>query len=325
MKTMDFPKDVSMLSAAETERFRAEVLRGLRRPVKELPCKYFYDETGSRLFEEICDLEEYYLTRTELEMMHQHAAEMAALLGRDCLLVEFGSGSSLKTRLLLDHLPRPAGYVPVDVSCDYLLRSAQKIAARYPGLEVLPLCADFTAELRLPEPSRPPARRVVYFPGSTLGNFGPPEALALLARIAGLCGPGGGLLLGVDLQKDVRLLEPAYNDRRGVTAAFNLNLLARINRELGADFRLDAFRHRAFYNGQLGCIEMHLVSLRTQRVRIGDEVISFAEGESIRTEYSYKYNVEELREWVPRAGLRVERVWLDAQKLFGVLYLTATV
>jgi dimethylhistidine N-methyltransferase len=304
------------------QQFRADVLRGLRRPSKELPCKYFYDEAGSRLFEEICDLEEYYLTRTELKIMRRHAAEMAGLLGPDCLLIELGSGSSLKTRLLLDELPRPAGYVPVDVSQELLLRTAQRLSASYPGLEVLPVCADFTGNFRLPVPEGHPARRVVYFPGSTLGNFGPPEAAELLSRMAGLCGRGGALLLGIDLQKDVGVLEAAYNDRRGVTAAFNLNLLARINRELGADFALDAFRHHAIYDRRLGCIEMHLISLRAQQVRLGDDVIRFAEGESIRTERSYKYNGEEFRAWVRRCGLGVEKVWLDEQKYFAVLYLT---
>lgn len=306
----------------ETQRFRTDVLRGLRRAPKELPCKYFYDEAGSRLFEDICELEEYYLTRTELGLMQRHAAEMAALLGPDCLLIEFGSGSSLKTRLLLDHLPRPAGYVPVDVSCEHLLRAAGLIATDYPGLEVLPLCADFTGRLHLPAPRRPPGRRVVYFPGSTLGNFGPPEAATLLSGVVELCGRGGALLLGIDLQKDVALLEAAYNDRRGVTAAFNLNLLARINRELGADFALDGFRHDAFYNRRLACIEMHLISLRSQRVRLGGDIISFVEGETIRSERSYKYNVEEFRTWVRRCNLSVERVWTDEQKLFAVLYLT---
>ena len=318
MKTTDSDRPAT----SQKQQFRADVLRGLHQPVKELPCKYFYDETGSRLFEAICDLEEYYLTRTELEIMRRHAAEMARLLGPDCLLVELGSGSSLKTRLLLDELSRPAGYVPVDVSREQLLRSAQRLAANYPGLEVLPLCADFTSELHLPTPSRRPARRVVYFPGSTLGNFGPPEAAELLSRIAELSGQGGALLLGIDLQKDVGILEAAYNDRRGVTAAFNLNLLTRINRELGADFALDAFRHQAFYNRRLGCIEMHLISLRPQQVHLGDETIRFVEGESIRTERSYKYNGEEFRAWVRRCGLGVEKVWVDDQDYFAVLYLT---
>src|SRR5205823_1733452 len=185
---------------------------------------------------------EYYLTRTELAIMRKHAGEMADLLGPDCLLVEYGSGSSIKTRLLLDRLKRLAAYVPLDVSREHLFRSAGWLGARYPAVRVLPLWADFTGDFRLPEPSRRPSRRAVYFPGSTLGNFDPQAATVLLAGVARLCGPGGALLLGIDLKKDVRVLEPAYNDARGVTAALNLNLLARINRELGANFDLAAFR-----------------------------------------------------------------------------------
>ncbi|MBI1914586.1 MAG: L-histidine N(alpha)-methyltransferase [Planctomycetes bacterium] len=323
MKFIEPPDEtVPVPRAVETDQFRVDVLRGLRRPAKELPCKYFYDETGSRLFEQICELEEYYLTRTELTIMRKHASEMAELLGPDCLLVEYGSGSSVKTRLLLDRLKRVAAYVPLDVSREHLLRSAGRLAARYPNLEVLPLWADFTGAFRLPVPSRRPARRVVYFPGSTLGNFDAQAATLLLAGVARLCGPGGAMLLGIDLKKDVRILELAYNDAKGVTAAFNLNLLTRINRELGANFDVAAFRHRAPYNRVLGCIEMHLVSLRPQQVRLADEVFSFAEGEFILSERSFKYDLDEFRAWAPRAGLRVERAWVDGRNYFAVVYLT---
>ena len=323
MRSIEFPDGPAPVSRTpDTDQFRADVLRGLRRRARELPCKYFYDETGSRLFEQICELEEYYLTRTELAIMHRHAGEMAEALGPDSLLVEYGSGSSVKTRLLLDRLPRVAAYVPLDVSREHLFRSARQLSARYPGVEVLPLCADFTGTFRLPEPSRPPARRVVYFPGSTLGNFDPTAAAGLLSRVAGLCGRGGAMLLGIDLKKDLRVLEPAYNDARGVTAAFNLNLLARINRELGADFDLAAFRHHAPYNRVLGCIEMYLISLRAQEVHLAGEVFSFAEEESILTERSFKYDLDEFRAWVSRTGLRVEKVWVDGQQYFAVLYLT---
>jgi dimethylhistidine N-methyltransferase len=301
--------------------FQAEVLRGLRRPVKELPCKYFYDEEGARLFEEICDLDEYYPTRTELAIMRRQVADMASRLGPRCFLIEYGSGSGIKTRLLLDHLPEPAAYVPVDISGEQLARSAQALAARYPGLEVLPVCADFTRPLRLPHAQRPAARRAVYFPGSTIGNFGPGQAVALLGGMAQRCARGGGLLIGVDLKKDARILEPAYNDRKGVTAAFNLNLLRRINCELGADFRLDRYRHHAFYNAERGRIEMHLVSLEAQAVCIGPARFSLAKGESIRTECSYKYSLDEFRALAAAAGLEVEQVWTDEQQLFSVQYL----
>jgi dimethylhistidine N-methyltransferase len=301
--------------------FLAEVLAGLQRPEKELPCKYFYDERGSRLFEEICTLDEYYLTRTELALMNRHAAGMASCLGPGCLLVEYGSGSGQKTRLLLDHLPKMAAYVPIDLAREQLERSAAALVADYPRVEVLPLCADFTGPFTLPVPARKERRRVVYFPGSTIGNFGQPEAELLFFRVAALVGPGGGMLLGFDLRKDITTLEAAYDDARGVTAAFNLNLLARINRELGADFDLASFGHRASYNTALHCIEMHLISTRPQKVYLDDHVFPFRKGEAIRTERSYKYDVTEFSAWVTRTGLAVQRVWTDEQRFFAVLYL----
>jgi dimethylhistidine N-methyltransferase len=228
----------------------------------------------------------------------------------------------VKVRLLLDHLDRPAAFVPVDVSGDHLHRAAAELRRRYPGLEVLPVVADFTADFPLPRPARPPARRVVYFPGSTLGNFDPPDADRLLRRIATMVGPGGGLLLGVDLQKDPAVLEAAYNDRHGVTAAFNLNLLVRINRELGADFDPSAFRHTAFYDSDRHRIEMHLVSLADQTVRVDGIEIPFRAGEGIHTENSYKYEPAEFGRRVAACGLRIEEVWTDDRRYFAVLHLT---
>jgi dimethylhistidine N-methyltransferase len=310
------------LTAESILEFRADVLRGLRAPAKELPCKYFYDKTGSDLFEKITELEEYYLTRTEVAIMEQHAGEMAGSLGRRCLLIEYGSGSSTKTRLLLDHLCDPAGYVPIDVSGELLRRSAQALAGNYLQLDIYACCADFARPLDLPVPRRPAARRVVYFPGSTIGNFTPGEAVVLLQQTAALCGPGGRLLLGADLQKDVAVLEAAYDDRQGVTAAFNRNLLVRINRELQADFAPEQFAHRAFYNETHGRIEMHLVSQCCQRVHIGNTVFLFAEGESIRTEYSHKYDLRELAVLAARGGFEVRCTWTDEKQYFVVLYLT---
>ena len=304
--------------------FRADVLRGLRLPSKELPCKYFYDETGSKLFERITELDEYYLTRTELDIMRRHASEMARLLGRRCLLIEYGSGSSAKTRLLLDHLQQPAGYVPIDVACDFLGAATQALVKEYPALAILPLCADFTQALILPAPPKPAARRAVYFPGSTIGNFGPEQNIALLRRTAALVGPGGALLLGADLRKDQRVLEAAYNDAQGVTAAFNQNLLVRINRELDADFTVKDFSHRAFYNAAAGRIEMHLISRRAQSVHIAGEKFLFAPGESLRTECSYKYTLDDLRDLAQAAGFAVERKWLDERKYFSVIYFTTS-
>jgi dimethylhistidine N-methyltransferase len=300
--------------------FYAEVLQGLSAPAKELPCKYFYDEAGSRLFEQICQLPEYYLTRTELAVLRQYAAEMAALLGRRCLLTEYGSGSSLKTRLLLDHLTAPAGYLPIDISREQLLQSAQSLAEAYPHLDVRPLWADFTRPFSLPSNGKHFARRVVYFPGSTIGNFTPEEAVPLLRRTAQLCGPGGGLLLGADLKKEPALLHAAYNDSQGVTAAFNLNLLVRINRELGADFQVGQFWHHALYNPGEGRIEMYLVSKQDQHVHIAAEECFLAEGESIRTEYSYKYSLSNLRDLAATAGFEMEQAWMDEQKYFSVQY-----
>jgi dimethylhistidine N-methyltransferase len=307
----------------DTERFRAEVLGGLRQPQKRIPCKYFYDARGSALFEQICELDEYYPTRTELEITASHAGEMAECLGSRCLLIEYGSGSSLKTRLLLDRLKAPMGYVPIDISPDALAQSALALERAYPDLAVLPICADYTAPFELPDEVREVSRREVYFPGSTIGNFTPREARGFLETIAGLVEPAGGLLIGVDLKKDAAVLEAAYDDRQGVTAAFNLNLLERINRELGANFEIDDFRHRAFYNAAEGRIEMHLVSEHEQTVKIDGVEIEFETGESIHTENCYKYAIEEFHALAEAAGLDAERIWTDAAELFSVHYLTA--
>lgn len=307
----------------EADTFREDVLGGLTRPRKQVPCKLFYDEHGSRLFEEIAQLDEYYLTRTETTIMERWAWEMAARLGPNCLLIEYGSGNSWKVRLLLDHLEDPVGYVPIDISREPLLDSAARLAHDYPELEVLPVWADYTGRFELPRPRRPAAKNVVYFPGSTIGNFEPEPARRFLHDVAELCGRGGQLLIGVDINRDPRTLHPAYNDRRGVTAAFNLNLLARINRELGADFRLDRFRHYAFYNPAEHRVEMHLVSLFDQRVRTDGAWIDFDRGESIWTESSYKYSLADFERLAASAGFRVEKVWTDPAELFSVQLLTA--
>lgn len=308
-------------AAVPTNCFRADVLRGLSAPAKEIPCKYFYDETGSKLFEQICELEEYYPTRTELAIMEQHAEAMATLVGPACLLVEYGSGNGVKSRLLLDRLKAPAAYVPIDISREQLRESATALARDYPHLEVLPVCADFTRPLDLPATGQRPRRRVIYFPGSTIGNFTPDEAVQLLRRAARLGGAGSGFLLGVDLKKDPQVLHAAYNDRQGVTAAFNLNLLTRINRELGGDFRPDQFWHHAFYNAPLGRIEMHLISRVEQEIRVGPMAFALAEGEAIRTEYSYKYSPADVRRLATASGYEVRQVWTDDRKYFSVIYL----
>jgi dimethylhistidine N-methyltransferase len=300
----------------------AEVLRGLQSPQKELPCKLFYDEVGSRFFEQITALDEYYPTRAELRIMRAAATDIAARLGPECLLIEYGSGSSLKTRILLDHLERPAGYVPIDISREQLQDAAATLATSYPSLPILPVCADYTATSELPTALPPCTRRVAYYPGSTIGNFVPEDARRFLTRIAEVSGRDGGLLIGVDLKKDPLMLHRAYNDALGVTAAFNLNILARLNREVGANFALDQFRHYAFYNPVFARVEMHLVSLTEQTVRVGHTNIHFDRGESIWTEASYKYNPAEFAVLAARAGWRVEQVWIDDRGLFSVQYLT---
>ncbi|MGB9428960.1 MAG: L-histidine N(alpha)-methyltransferase, partial [Gammaproteobacteria bacterium] len=270
----------------QADEMRTEVLAGLDGTPKTLPCKYFYDTRGSELFERICELPEYYLTRTELAIMETHATDMAAALGSRILLVEPGSGSSIKTRLLLDRLREPRAYVPVDISREHLVNAADRLNRRYPALEVLPVCADFSQPFALPAPRRPAASTVIYFPGSTIGNFEPDDAVQLLQRLQRLAGRDGGLLIGVDLRKDRGLLERAYNDAAGVTAAFNLNLLRRLNRELQSDFDLKHFRHLALYNETEGRIEIYLVSLGNQTVCVADETFHFREDEHIVTEYS---------------------------------------
>jgi dimethylhistidine N-methyltransferase len=302
--------------------FLEEALAGLGKSQKTLPCKYFYDRRGSQLFDQICDLPEYYPTRTEAGIMADNIAEMASVFGPNCLLIEYGSGSSTKTRILLDHLPDLAGYVPMDISREHLYQTADNLCAAYPNLDILPLCADYTQAFELPKASRPVRSRTVYFPGSTIGNFHRAEAGVFLKRIAEVCGPGGGLLIGVDLRKSPGVLEPAYNDAQGVTATFNLNLLHRLNSELGADFALDGFAHHAFYNEIVGRIEMHLLSLNAQTVHLGGESIRFDEDETIWTECSYKYSLPEFAALAKTAGFTVRQVWTDTDQKFSVQYLT---
>jgi dimethylhistidine N-methyltransferase len=300
--------------------FLRDVIAGLGARPKHLPCKYFYDRRGSELFDRICLLDEYYLTRAELALMDRFAVEMGAQIGPGVMLVEYGSGSSVKTRYLLDGLPDPVAYVPVDISGDHLQQTARELARDYPRIEVLPVCADFTQDFTLPRSVRTATHAAVYFPGSTIGNLMPGEAVALLHRIAPLCGTGGGLVIGIDLKKDESVLEAAYNDRLGVTAEFNLNLLRRINHELGADFDIDQFFHRACYNAELGRVEMYLVSRRAQTVTLAGKSIEFEPGEAICTEYSHKYTVDEFAAIAAAAGLTIRREWTAEKRQFAVLH-----
>jgi dimethylhistidine N-methyltransferase len=299
---------------------RRDVLAGLRATPKTLPPKLFYDDAGAALFERICELPEYYLTRAELEILEACAPELARHIGPRAVLVEYGSGAGVKVRLLLDALVAAAAYVPVDISAAQLRRVADEIRAVYPGLDVRPLCADFTRPLTLPALA-PGERPVAFFPGSTLGNFHPPEAAAFLRRIARTVGRQGAIVLGLDRRKAAATLEAAYDDAQGVTAAFNRNLLARINRELGADFDLAAFEHRAVWNAAESRVEMHLESRRAQAVRVAGIRIAFAAGERIWTECSYKYDDRALAALAAAAGLTVERRWTDAGDRFWVLLL----
>ena len=304
----------------QTGTFREDVRAGLRKPHKELPSKYFYDRRGSALFNEITELDEYYPTRTELAIMAEHMDAMVSTVGPQAMIVEYGSGSSLKTRLLLDNLFDPVAYVPIDISKGYLLDTAASLSESYPSIEVLPVVADYTQELELPRPSRVPQRVVGYFPGSTIGNFDHEAARHFVSGAARAIGAGGGFLIGVDLKKDPAILERAYNDANGVTAEFNLNLLRRMNRELGADFDLDRFEHVAFWSEDEGRIEMHLRSAIDQVVHVGGEAFRFEEGETIHTENCHKFTVEEFADLV-RPWFEQRQVWVDEKGLFSVQYL----
>jgi len=303
--------------------FRDDVFEGLSREQKELPCKYFYDDRGSELFNTICGLDEYYPTRTETALLQAHGREMADLIGPGVCLIEFGCGSLLKTRLLLDALRSPAAFVPIDISADHLLQSAAALAADYPNLEVLPVVADFTRPVKLPDKARKASEnRIGFFPGSTIGNFDHAGAADFLATVADMVGGGGALLIGVDLKKDEDILVRAYDDAQGVTAAFNRNVLERINRELGGCFDIETFRHRALYNGAEGRIELHLVSEKDQTVTVHDRDFTFTKGETIHTENSCKYHVEEFSSLAAGAGFRSARTWVDGDGLFSLHYLT---
>jgi len=324
--TLDCPdvptRDVSpTLEALEISAFAHDLRRGLAQAQRAIPPKYFYDAKGSALFDRICELPEYYPTRTELGILHDRAADIAAQIGPNAEIVEFGAGSLTKVRLLLDALETPRRYLPIDISGEHLAGAANRLRIDYPTLEVEPIVADYTQPFELPA-RMGRGQRVGFFPGSTLGNFNPEESLQFLTLAAGLL-RGGGLLLGVDLVKEPARLHAAYNDAQGVTDAFNLNLLQRANNELGSNFELDGFAHYAFYNAPLQRIEMHLVSRRVQQVQLGSERFTFREGETIHTENSHKFTIDGLRELATRAGFRPGAVWTDAERHFSVHWLQA--
>ncbi|HNP62436.1 MAG TPA: L-histidine N(alpha)-methyltransferase [Woeseiaceae bacterium] len=298
-----------------------EIVDGLSADQKQISPKYFYDERGSKLFDDITRLPEYYLTNTELGIMRDNIDEIVELVGKQASLIEFGSGSSLKTRVLLEHLSELAAYVPVDISEEHLYASAERIRARFPHIEVIPVVADFTKEFELPEPMVLPIRNVIYFPGSTIGNFEHDMAMELLRVMHHEAGKNGALLIGVDLQKDPEIIESAYNDAAGVTAEFNLNVLEHLNRDYGTNFDVDEFSHSANYDVEKGRVVIELVSHADQKVELGDTQFDIADGEAILTEYSHKYTLEGFREMASAAGFNVEKVWTDANRLFSVQFL----
>jgi L-histidine Nalpha-methyltransferase len=312
------------LSAAESADFLRDVIAGLSSNPRTIPCKYFYDEHGAVLFQKICELPEYYVTRTEIDILDRHRGDIASQLGPSVELIGLGTGAGTKTRILIEALENPAVYIPVDISEKQLRQSTALFRKIFPQLEILPVCADYLQPVVLPSPHHKPARNIVYFPGSTIGNFEPDEALEFLRRIANVCRGDGGLLIGADLKKDPRLLEAAYNDSAGVTAEFNLNLLKRINRELGANFDRDQWRHRAIYNSNAGRIEMHLVSDTDQFVHLNEHKFHFRHDEKITTEFSYKYTPDEFAALAGKAGFNFVRMWTDNARLFGVFYFTCS-
>ena len=302
--------------------FEEEVRWGLSQGVKRLSPKHLYDEAGSALFDRICSLDEYYLTRTELQIMREHGAEMAGAIGPEAQVIELGAGSVVKIRLLLEQLDRPAAFAPVDISGEHLEAAASELSTDYPHIPIVPVVADFTRQFRIPAPARIPARRVVYFPGSTIGNFETEDAKALMRAVAAMLDPGDGLLIGVDLVKPEPVLQAAYDDREGTTAAFITNVLARLNRELDGDFELASFDYLAEWQVEPSRMAMFLVSNRDQMVRVAGQRYGFRAGERLLVEYSHKYTLERFAAFAEDTGFRVDRVWTDPKRHFSVQMLT---
>lgn len=306
--------------APTEENFRDAVLFGLGHQPKTLPCKFFYDTRGSELFEEICKVPEYYLTRTEIAILEGYAGEIASRIGRHCRLIELGSGASIKVRILLQALETPAAYVPVDISRELLRQAAAQVAGDFPDVPVVAVCADYTRSFPLPPLPGPPGKRVGFFPGSTIGNFEPDGVVRFLRHCGEFLGPQGEMLIGADMKKDPDILNAAYNDRAGTNAAFNLNLLDRINRELDGDIDVERFEHVAFYNPDRGRMELYVKSLADQTGTIAGRSFAFAKDELIHTENSYKYAIDEFRALAARAGFLAVHTWTDQNNLFSVHY-----
>lgn len=318
---MNYPALIPV-ATGEEDTFLSDVLAGLGQPAKAIPPKYFYDAEGSRLFDLICQTPEYYPTRTETAILERHGVEMAEMLGTSCTLIELGSGSATKTPLILQHLTDDAEYVPIDICDSHLQQSTQRLQAMFPKLKMQPLCADYHWLPGHAIKHYAGKRHVIFFPGSTIGNCTPDEAVQLLKTIAELVGHNGGLLIGVDAKKPATILNTAYNDAAGHTAAFNRNLLTRMQHELGAQLDANQFTHHAFYNEREGRIEMHLVSQCKQQIRLGCKTFEFDAGESIHTENSYKYTTEEFKRLAHAAGWQLQSTWHDDNELFNVHYLS---
>jgi dimethylhistidine N-methyltransferase len=305
---------------SDNSNFRADVFAGLQKKQKELPAKYFYDTRGSELFESICMLDEYYIPSTEISILNANIEEIVSFLGENVVLVEYGCGDCSKTRILLSYLRSMVAFIPVDISRQQLIAISRELIMEYPDLEILPVCADYTNTFSLPMPKRVGRSKVVFFPGSSIGNFEPKAATEFLKRINRLCGKDGALLIGIDLKKDPAVLYRAYNDSQGVTAAFNLNLLERVNYELDGDFKIDYFKHHAFYNQSKSRVEMHLVSLKEQVVNLDNLTVSFTKGESIWTESSYKYHIDDFENMANASGFILKKAWIDEKQWFSIMY-----
>lgn len=312
------PADLLKDDQPRNNTFRRDLIAGLRKDPPEVPCKYLYDEEGSRLFDQICELDEYFPSRTELSILDQRASEIRAALGPRCRIVEFGTGSGRKTRLLIEALEDPALYIPIDISRQHLLQAAAQLAVEYQSLEILPVCADYTAPYHLPASRSDYDRTVIFFPGSTIGNFLPDDATDFLRHARLQCGGHSFLLIGVALETDPEILRRAYNDREGLTSAFNRNLLGRAQRELDARVEPDAFAHEAIYNTAEARIEMRLVSTRMQFIEIDAERFPFPPGRAILTEYSHKYSIDGFARLAGRAGFTPLRVWTDPDHRFSL-------
>ncbi|MCS5564859.1 MAG: L-histidine N(alpha)-methyltransferase [Methylococcales bacterium] len=301
-----------------------EVVQSLQETPRRLSCRFFYDKTGAKLFSKICDLKEYYLTRTELQIMNEYLGDIGHCIGPEAAIIEFGSGSGQKTELLLESLERPWCYAPVDISREQLIEMAERMSVRFPDLWIQPVCADYNAPFNLDRVVEADARRIVYFPGSTIGNLAPEQTVAMLGRMKGLVGDRGAILLGLDLAKSREIIEPAYNDSEDLTAAFNLNALRHVNRVTGTNFNISAFEHRAIYRPEHYRVEMHLISSANQRVRINGQSIRFEKGEHIVTEYSHKYPLEVFDRLLTSVGLRRVQTWFDRNRWFSLQYIQAS-